>query len=164
MESVVRGLVVYVFVWLVFRISGKRSLAEITTFDFVLLLIISEAAQAALLNNDNSMTNSFLVIITMVAIDIGVSLWKQRSPWFERLVDSAPLVVVAHGAPLRERMNKERIDLADILVAARRQRGLERLDQIKFAVMECNGGITIIAKEPAPPPDAEGNALKAAGA
>ena len=112
MESVIRGLVVYVFVWLVFRISGKRSLAEITTFDFVLLLIISEAAQAALLNNHNSMTTSFLLIITIVVIDIGVSFWKQRSEWFERFVDSAPLVVVAHGAPLRERMNKERIDIA----------------------------------------------------
>jgi uncharacterized membrane protein YcaP (DUF421 family) len=147
MESVVRGLVVYVFVWLVFRISGKRSLAEITTFDFVLLLIISEAAQAALLGGNNSMTNSFLLIITIVLIDIAVSLWKQRSEWFERFVDSAPLVVVAHGAPLKERMNKERIDVADILVAARRQRGLERLEQIKFAVLECNGGITIIARE-----------------
>jgi uncharacterized membrane protein YcaP (DUF421 family) len=149
MDSIIRGLATYLFIWLIFRISGKRSLAEITTFDFVLLLIISETTQAALVDSDPSMTNCFLLIITLVGVDIAVSLWKQRSQLFEKIVDGVPLVLLAHGAPLRERLNKSRVDEADILAAARQQRGIERLEQIKYAVLERNGGITIIAKESA---------------
>ena len=140
MDSVVRGTVTYFMVWLIFRVAGKRSLAEITTFDFVLLLIISETTQAALIDKDNSLTSSFLLIVTMVGLDIALSLWKQRSPRVEKLLDSVPLVILADGIPLAERMDKERVD------AARELRGLERLEQIKYAVLERHGDITIIPK------------------
>lgn len=146
MDTVLRAAVVYFFIWLVLRIAGKRSLAEMTTFDFVLLLIISETTQASLTDKDNSLTGCFLLIATLVTIDIGLSLWKQRSPRVEKIIDSAPLVLVEDGVPIAERMRKERVDEADILAAARKLRGLERLDQIKYAVLECNGGITIIPK------------------
>jgi uncharacterized membrane protein YcaP (DUF421 family) len=150
-DCVLRAFATYAFVWLVFRVSGKRSLAEITAFDFVLLLIISETTQAALMDKDNSLTNSFLLIATMVGLDVALSLWKQRSPAVERVVDGMPLVILADGIPLKERMDKERIDAEDILAAARHLRGLERLDQIKYAVLERNGGITVIPKGPAAP-------------
>jgi uncharacterized membrane protein YcaP (DUF421 family) len=146
MDSVLRGAITYVVVWMIFRISGKRSLAEITAFDFVLLLIISETTQAALLDSNNSMTNSFLLIVTMVGIDIGLSLWKQRSPRAEKLIDGVPLLILADGIPIKERMNKERVDEGDILAAARCLQGLERLDQIKYAVLERNGEISIVPK------------------
>jgi uncharacterized membrane protein YcaP (DUF421 family) len=155
MESVIKGAVVYFFVWLIFRLAGKRSLAEITTFDFVLLLIISETTQSALMDRDNSMTNSILLIVTMVGMDILLSLWKQRSPRVEMIIDGLPLVVLVDGAPLRERMKKARVDEGDILAAARQLRGLERLDQIKYAVLERNGGISIIPRR-SPEDRAEG--------
>jgi uncharacterized membrane protein YcaP (DUF421 family) len=147
MESVLRAAVTYFVVWLFFRVAGKRSLGEMTAFDFVLVLIISETTQSALQDRDNSFTNTLLLIATMLAIDIGLSQWKQRSLRVEKLLDSVPLVVVADGVPLGERLKKARLDEADVLAAARRLRGLERLDQIKYAVLECNGGITVIPKE-----------------
>jgi uncharacterized membrane protein YcaP (DUF421 family) len=146
MDTVIRAAATYAFVLLIFRLAGKRSLAETTAFDFVLLLIISETTQAALLDNDNSLTNSFLLIVTMVGIDVGLSLWKQRSERVEKLVDGVPLVILADGIPITERMDKARLDAGDILAAARELQGLERLDQIKYAVLERNGGITIIPK------------------
>lgn len=146
MESVLRGVAIYLFVWLIFRIAGKRSLAQITTFDFVLLLIISEATQQALLGEDFSITNAFVVIVTMVGLDIGLSLLKQRWPFFDKLMEGAPLVIVEDGHPLRERMNKARVDEEDILTAARKLQGLERMDQIKYAVLERSGGISIVPK------------------
>jgi uncharacterized membrane protein YcaP (DUF421 family) len=149
MDSVLRGLATYVFVWLVFRIAGKRSLTDITTFDFVLLLIISETTQAALVSDDNSLTNSFLLIATLVGTDVGLSLWKQYCPGLERAMDGVPLVILEDGRPLRDRMAKSRVDESDILAAARELQGLERLDQIKYAVLERHGGITIIPKAPA---------------
>jgi uncharacterized membrane protein YcaP (DUF421 family) len=151
MDTVLRGAAVYFFIWLVFRVAGKRSLAEITTFDFVLLLIISETTQNALTGTDTSLVTAALLILTLVGIDIALSLLKQRSEKLEAILDSRPLLIVADGIPIAGRMEKARIDAADVLAAARKLRGLERLEQIKYAVLECNGGITIIPRDPAAP-------------
>lgn len=80
MDSVLRALAIYLFLMVIFRISGKRSLAQITTFDFVLLLVIGEATQQALLGDDFSLTNAALVIATLLGLDTGLSLLQQRLP------------------------------------------------------------------------------------
>lgn len=144
MEILFRTAAVYFFLLLLFRIGGKRSLSQITTFDFVLLLIISEAVQQALLGEDFSVINAFLVIATFFAIDIGISILKQRSKAVEKVIDGVPLIILEDGRPIQERMDKTRVDEADILAAARELQGLERLDQIKYAVLERSGGISII--------------------
>ena len=84
MESVVRGLAVYFFVLMVFRIAGKRTLSESTAFDLVLLLIISETTQQALVSNDPSMTNAAILIFTLVGEDTVASFAKQRFPALSR--------------------------------------------------------------------------------
>lgn len=146
MESILRGAAVYVFVWLIFRISGKRTLTEATTFDLLLLLIISETTQEAMIDNDHSVTNAFLLIVTLVGIDVAASLWAQRSQRFQKIVDGVPLIILEDGRPMREIMAKVRVDESDILSAARETHGLERLEQIKYAVLERSGGISIIPK------------------
>jgi uncharacterized membrane protein YcaP (DUF421 family) len=130
MESILRAAVTYFVVWLVFRIVGKRSLSDVSTFDFVLLLIISETTQAALVDGDNSITNSVLLIATFFAIELGLSFLKQWSPRLDRIMDSAPLLIVADGEFLLKPARKERVDQEDVLEAARSLQGLERLDQI----------------------------------
>jgi uncharacterized membrane protein YcaP (DUF421 family) len=147
MDSVVRGLVIYLFLLLVFRLSGKRTLAQATTFDLALLLIISETTQEAMIGDDHSIMNALLLILTLVGVDIGISLWKQRSKTLERWVDDVPLVLLEDGRPLKDRMDRSRVDEADLLNAARACQGLERLEQIKYAVLERSGGITIIPKD-----------------
>lgn len=144
MESVIRAAAVYLFLLVVFRLSGQRTLAQITTFDLVLLLIISEAIQEALIGNDHSMTNAALVVLTLVGLNVGLSILKQRSKSAEKVLEDVPLVLVAEGRVLKERMDKVRVDEDDILEAARSLHGLERLDQIRFAVLERSGDISII--------------------
>ena len=122
-------------------------LAELTTFDFVLLLIIGEATQQALLGEDFSFINAMLVIVTLVTLEIVLSLLKGWAPFLGKLLDGTPMIVVDHGRPLRERMHKARIDEEDILEAARRLQGIERLDQIKYAVLEVSGGISVIPND-----------------
>ncbi|MDQ2654907.1 MAG: DUF421 domain-containing protein [Chloroflexota bacterium] len=146
MDSVLRAAAIYVILLVIFRIGGKRSLAQITTFDFILLLIIGEATQQALLGEDFSLTNAFVVIITLIGIDIGLSLLKSRSQTLERVMDDLPLVIVEDGRPLQKRMDKARVDQADVLTAARQLQGLERMEEIKYAVLERNGGISIIPR------------------
>ena len=146
MDAILRGLAVYIFLMLLFRIAGRRTLSEMTSFDFVLLLIVSEATQNAMIGNDYSVTNGVLVILTLIGLDIGLSVLKQRFPAMERYLDGLPLIIVDEGRPLKERMEKARVDEEDILSSARDKHGLERMEQIKYAVLERNGGISIIPK------------------
>jgi uncharacterized membrane protein YcaP (DUF421 family) len=147
MDSVLRGAAIYLFLMVLFRVAGKRTLSDVTTFDFVLLLIVEEATQQALLGEDFSLTNAFLVILTLIGLDIAISLWQQRWPGLAKWLEGVPLVIVEHGQPLRERMRRARVSEDDILTAARERQGLARMDQIQYAVLERSGGISIIPKQ-----------------
>jgi uncharacterized membrane protein YcaP (DUF421 family) len=147
-ESVVRAAAIYGLLLVLFRITGKRSLGQITTFDFILLLIISEAIQNGMVGTSYSFTNAFVLIVTLVTIDVGLSLVKSRLPALERWLEGSPLVIVQDGQPLVGRMQKSRVDVSDVLTAARQIHGLERMDQIKYAVLERSGNISIIPREP----------------
>jgi uncharacterized membrane protein YcaP (DUF421 family) len=145
-DSIFRAAAVYVFVWLVLRVAGKRTLTEATTFDLVLLLIISETTQQAMIDSDHSVTNAFLLIVTLVGIDVMTSIWKQRSRTVAKVMDGVPLIILEDGRLLEDRARQVRVEEADVLLAARQAHGLERLDQIKYAVLERSGGISIIPK------------------
>jgi uncharacterized membrane protein YcaP (DUF421 family) len=146
-DSVARAVVVYLFLLVLFRISGKRSLAQITTFDLVLGLIISEALQQAMIDGDDSMTNAFLVVSTLIGLNVALSVWKQRSDRVERILEGSPTVVFADGRLLPVAMDKERVDEEDILNAGRELLGLRSLDQVRYAIVERNGTLTVVAKE-----------------
>jgi uncharacterized membrane protein YcaP (DUF421 family) len=146
MEPVFRALAVYVFLMIVFRIAGRRTLTQMTSFDFILLLIVSEATQNAMIGNDYSLTNGFVVISTLVGLDICFSYLKNRSALLEQWLDGVPMIIVDNGRPLTELMNKARVDEKDVMVSARASHGLERMEQIKYAVLESSGDISIIPK------------------
>ena len=146
METVLRAAAVYVVLLVIFRVAGRRTLAQMTTFDFVLLLIISEATQNALVGDDFSVTTATLAILTLVGLDIGSSLLKRDFPTFDKIIDGVPTILVENGRALSDRLYRARLSEGDIMEAARSAQGLERLDQIKYAVLEVNGGITIIPK------------------
>jgi uncharacterized membrane protein YcaP (DUF421 family) len=146
MDSVLRPLVVYAVLYVLFRLAGKRTLASITAFDFVLLLIVAEAVQESLTVDDKSMTNAFLIVLTLIAIDISLSLLNQRSDRLKQVMDDVPLILVDDGKLLRERLQKSRVGEEDILHSARQSQGLERMDQIKYAILETSGGISIVPK------------------
>jgi uncharacterized membrane protein YcaP (DUF421 family) len=138
---------IYIFLFAVFRIAGKRTLSQATSFDLVLLLIISEVTQQAMVDSDLSITNSFVLILTLVGITILLAYLKQRIPRLERIIDDVPLLLVDNGRQIHRHMDRERVDERDILEAARMQHGLERMEQIKYAVLERNGAISIIPLE-----------------
>jgi uncharacterized membrane protein YcaP (DUF421 family) len=147
MDSVLRAAAIYLALMVLFKIAGRRSLAELTTFDFVLLMIMGEATQQALLGDDFSLTNSMLVIVTLIVIDVGLSLLKQRSQWVSQLIDGGPTIIVENGKILHKRLRHARLIEADVMEAARSSQGIETLEQIKFAILERNGKISVIAQE-----------------
>jgi len=146
MESILRAAVVYLFLVLLFRIAGKRTLAQMSPFDVILLLVIGESTQQALLGEDFSVANAFLVIATFVGLDVLLGWARQRSAAVDHVLEEPPLVIVVDGKPMRDRMARERVDEADILHAARDAHGLCRMEQIRYAVLESGGGISVIPK------------------
>lgn len=151
METILRALAVYFTLLVVLRLSGKRSLAQITTFDFVLVLIIGQTTQQALIGDDYSITTALLLILTLVGVDLVLSLLQLRLPRLDRWLDGTPLVILEEGRLLRDRMRQSRVDEGEILMAARERHGLQRLDEIQYAVLERSGGISIIPKRSGSP-------------
>jgi uncharacterized membrane protein YcaP (DUF421 family) len=147
MESVLRAIAIYLFLVILLRIAGKRALSEVSTFEFVLLLIIGEATGQAVIGKDFSIVNAYLVIMTLVLLQIIMTQLKERSERIRRWFDGLPVVLVENGKPLKERLDKVRVGEDAILAAARELQGLERMDQIKYAVMESTGIISIIPKD-----------------
>lgn len=146
MESVIRATVIYLALLLIFRVSGKRTLSQATTFDFVMLLIMSEAVQQAMIDTDNSMTNALVLVTTLVFLDIMLSMAKRSSKRADRLLEGAPLILVEKGKPLLDRLARERVDEGDVLEAARRLRGIGSMAEIEYAVLEPSGAISIIPR------------------
>jgi uncharacterized membrane protein YcaP (DUF421 family) len=147
MNPVYRSIVMFAMLWLVFRIGGRRTLAEITTFDFILLLIIGEATQQALVGDDFSLTTAALVIVTLMLLDLAMGRLAISGERMRRLIESSPVIVIDNGKPLDAVLRQEGVDLEEVLMAAREKHGLEALDDIKYAIVERHGGISIVPKK-----------------
>lgn len=144
MDLIIRAFIVYLFILVIFRMAGKRALSQMTTADFVLLLIIGEATQQALLSDNNSLIGAMLVIGTLVILDVLFARFSKRWNLFDRIANGVPVILMKNGKPVENRMDKEAIEIDDVLEAARRSQGLESIDQVKYAVLEKDGQISII--------------------
>ena len=147
MDAVLRGLAVYAFLVLVFSALGRRTLVQTTNFDLVLVIIIGQSTQLALLGDDYSVTNAFLLISTLLGAHLGLAALKSRLPRADRwLGGGPPLVVVAAGQFLDTRAARVGVGEDDILLAARTHHGLERMDQVAYAIVERTGEISIVPR------------------
>jgi uncharacterized membrane protein YcaP (DUF421 family) len=146
MESVISGAAIYLSDMVFTRITGRRTLAQTTVFDIVLLLLLAEAAQGYLLRDDPSFTNFVVVLATFGVIDVAMSYLKLHSPFAQALIDGAPTILMRDGQVLDDRLRRARVTRDDIIEAARMQHGVATWDEIEAAVLETGGGITIIRK------------------
>ena len=144
MDSVIKATVVFFVLWAIIRISGRRTLGEMTAFDFVLFLIIGGSTQRAITGQDYSLTNALLLVATFIVLDIGMSILEVKWPAMRPILNSQPMILVDNGYLLTRRMRRARVTEDNILEAARRLHGLESMQQIKFAILESTGEITIV--------------------
>lgn len=147
MESVVRAVIVYFVVLLLIRLSGRRTLGQLTAFDFVLLLVLSDTVQDALVGEDRSMTNAVLLGSTLLFVDVAMSLVKRSWPAAGHVIDGRPLAVVRDGKVEKALLHKARIDESEILCAARKSHGLEAMEDVRHAVIEADGEISIVPED-----------------
>src|SRR5678815_4529267 len=130
MNPVLKGFIVYVFILVIFRFMGKKSLSETTS--------------NALTGNDYSLITCLLLVCTLTGTDFLLGKVKLRFPHVDKIIDGVPLILVENGKLLDKRMKKAGVDTDDILEAARMTQGLEKLRDIKYAVLEKDGTISII--------------------
>lgn len=146
MSTVLHAFVAYFFLLLVVRVIGRRPGAQMTPFEFVLVFFIGGITIQAVVGEDHSLANAFSAISTVALLHALMAWLKQRYGIVGKIMDGTPLVLLDRGSWQQETMSKMRIQETDVMEAAR-SRGLKHLGQIKYAILERNGDISIIAAD-----------------
>ena len=145
MDIVLRALVLYAFVVFVMRVIGRRELSSMTPFDLVLLIILGDAIQQGLTQDDYSVTGAVLAVATIATLQVATSYVSYRSKRARRVLEGDPIVIVDHGDLVDANVARERMTLDDITEEARQQQ-IRSLDEVDWAILEANGSISFIKK------------------
>jgi uncharacterized membrane protein YcaP (DUF421 family) len=148
MDIVGRGVVVFIFLFVLMRIMGKRELSSLEPFDLILLVILGDAVQQGLTQDDYSLTGAMLAVGTIAVLQILTSYANYKFPRLRSVIDGQPLVIVQDGKPIEKNLDRERLTMDDLTVAARRE-GIGNLDDVAWAVIEPSGTISFIKKSDA---------------
>ena len=144
-EFVLRALVVYGFLLITLRLTGKRQVGQLAPFDLVLLLVLSNAVQNSMNAGDNTVAAGFILVLTLLAVNGFMGWITWRSKRAEILVEGRPQILVHNGVPDEALLASERITRHE-LMAAVRQAGLSDMADVRVAILETNGRINVIAK------------------
>ena len=142
-EFILRAVVVYVVVLTMVRVAGKRALGQFTPFDMLLLVLLGNAVQNALLGRDTSLGGGILLAATLIVLNYLVGWVTTRSPILERVVEGEPVVLARDGHVLQAVLRRELVSKADFAKALR-DAGSEDVGEVELALLETNGHITII--------------------
>lgn len=145
LEKLIRSVGVYLFLLVAFRLAGKRQVGQMTAFDLVVLLVISNVVQNALIGNDNSLGGGLLGATAILVLNAGVAWLTFRYKRVERLVEHTPTVLVKHGQILRDNLRRERLSMAELRAALRRERVIS-LSDVRYVILEEDGHLSVILK------------------
>jgi uncharacterized membrane protein YcaP (DUF421 family) len=145
MDIVVRAAVVFVFLMTLTRVIGRRELSSLQPFDLILLIILGDAVQQGLTQDDYSLTGALLAVGTIAVLQVLVSWTSYRFPKTRRVIEGTPIIVVEDGKPIDRNLKRERLDIDDVAEEARQQ-GIAHLADVKWAVLETTGKISFIKK------------------
>lgn len=143
---VLRGVVIYVLVTVLMRISGKRAVGQFTPFDLILLILIGNAVQNGINGGDNSLTGAFIMATTLIALNYVVAWGSARSMGFRHLVEGKATLLARDGRVFRDVLRQQLVSESDFKKAMR-QSGCEQESNIKLAILETNGHITIETRD-----------------
>jgi uncharacterized membrane protein YcaP (DUF421 family) len=144
-EKILRSVVVYGFLLVAFRVAGKRQLGQMTPFDLIVLLIISNVLQNAAIGNDSSLGGGLLGAAVIIVLN-GLIAWTTfRCKRVERIVEDAPTILVKHGHVLRANLAREFVSMAELRAALRKE-GIASLTEVRYAILEEDGHVTVIPR------------------
>ena len=150
LEKIVRAAIVYGFLLAVFRFAGRRQFAQWTPFDLIVLLIISNVVQNAVIGNDNSLGGGLLGATVILLLNAGIAWATFRHKRVERLVEHAPTILARNGRILWENLRRERLSLPEFRAALRRK-GVVSLRGVRYVILEEDGRLSVIVRRAAVP-------------
>jgi uncharacterized membrane protein YcaP (DUF421 family) len=143
LEIVFRTTVIYLVILIGLRLAGKREMGQMTIFDLVMLLLISNAVQNAMVGPDVSLTGGILAAVALLVVNYAIARMRLYFPAVRRLVEGTPTLLVLHGKVLTRNMNREGLD-EDTLETALREHGIGELSEVEMAVLEVDGSISVV--------------------
>jgi uncharacterized membrane protein YcaP (DUF421 family) len=147
METVIRVIVVYLFLMLSLRIIGKREFGQLSPLELVSLLLIPELVSNAIQGEDFSLVDAFVGVTTLLALTVLTSILIHLSKTAETVITGVPTVLVQRGALIADNLNRERVTPDEIYTEMHRA-GVEKIEQVAWAILEPGGAITIVPGEP----------------
>lgn len=146
-EKVARSVIVYFFLIVILRLAGKRTLGQLTSFDLVVLLLLSNTVQNAIIGNDNSLSGGLIGAAVLVALNYLIvrSLYKHKRA--ERVIEGGVTILLRHGKFLDDNMKRQLITHSELEAAARRQ-GIQKMSDIRVARLELGGAVTFELNTP----------------
>ena len=145
MDLALRAIVLFGFVFLITRVIGRRELSSLEPFDLILLIVIGDAIQQGLTQDDYSVSGALIVVGTFAVLQLLVSYASYRFPRLRPALDGEPIVIVQDGKPIERNMRRERLTFDEVMVEARLQQ-ISSVEDIAWAVLETSGRISIIPK------------------
>jgi uncharacterized membrane protein YcaP (DUF421 family) len=144
-ELVLRAVVIYIFLFVAFRFIGKKHVGELAPFDLVVLLIVSETVQNAMIGQDKSLAGGMISAATVLAMAQSMSWLSWHSKKMSRYLEGTPKIIVSHGKRLKGVMAREKVTLAELMEALRHN-GMANVSDVQFAILENDGRISVIKR------------------
>src|SRR5919201_2750123 len=148
MDIAVRAVAIFFFVYVLTRIVGRRELSSLEPFDLILLIVVGDAVQQGLTQDDYSVTGAIIAVGTLALLQVGTSYLSFRFAPLRPILEGEPLVIVQDGTPIERNLKRERLTVAELAAEARQQQ-IASLDEVRWAVLETNGTISFIKKSDA---------------
>ena len=142
-DILLRTLAVYLAILVGLRLAGKREIGQMTVFDLVVLLLIANAVQNAMVGPDTSLVGGILAAMVLLVVNAIVASLRLRWPRLRRWVEGTPTLLVLHGEVIPEHMRREGIDEESLLTALR-EHGLAEVSGVEMAVLEIDGSISVV--------------------
>lgn len=143
MNTVLRAAAAYWVLLFAVRLIGRRTVSQMAPFDLIVLFLFGGTTITAVLAGDRSLVGAASAVFTIGLMHVIVSWLKERSDWFGRIIDGTPVVIYEQGHWHSKRMRSLRVQRQDVMAAAR-QRGIERLEQVRYAVVERDGKVSVV--------------------
>jgi len=149
LEKILRPILVYFFLIIGLRIAGKRELAQLNAFDLIVLLLLSNTVQNAIIGNDNSISGGFIGAATLLVVNYAMVRIAHRNRKLDRILEGRPQILMHNGQVDHDALHRELITKAELVAACHKQ-GLTSLHDVERCVLEPTGTISFVAKRPTP--------------
>jgi uncharacterized membrane protein YcaP (DUF421 family) len=146
LQLVIRSVVIYVILLVGLRLFGKREVGQFTLFDLVLVLLVANAVQPAITGPDTSLTGGLIITVSLFMVNFIVVKLRGMSPWFRRITEGQPTIVIRDGQFIRSAMEREGLSEEECMMALR-EHGFAKVEEVSLAVLETDGTISVVPRQ-----------------